>query len=211
MNVFEAIWTTRAMRRLDPTREVPETELLLVLAAATKGPSGGNWQPARWIVVRDVELRRRLGEVYRAIARPRLIRKFGALAEGDESVARMLSSALHLADHLAEAPVIVVPCAPADQVRVEGSVYPAVQNLMLAARARGLGTALTTMHREDEVTVRAVLNIPADIRTFALIPVGYPLGRWGEAVRTPVREVTYWDRWGTLRDDLPERIDPPAS
>jgi nitroreductase len=74
-------------------------------------------------------------------------------------------------------------------------VYGAVQNLFLAARALGLGTTLTTVHRFREPEVRAVLGIPDDVTTWAMIPVGYPLGRWGEAKRRPVREVTYWDTW----------------
>ena len=210
MDVFEAIWTTRAMRRLDSARDVEERDLLLILEAAGKAPSGGNSQPVRWLVVRDANLRRRVGETYRAQARPTLLETYGAAAATDPSVERMLASALHLADHLGEAPVLLVACAPADQVRVEGSVYPAIQNLMLAARALGLGTTLTAMHRDDEGALKTLLGIPDDVRTFAIIPVGHPTGRWGEARRRPVREVTYWDRWGETREDLPERVERPA-
>jgi len=203
VDVFEAIRTTRAMRRLDPAREVPDEDLQLVLDAARRAPSGGNSQPVRWVVVRDAELRRQVGEVYRAVARPSLQETYGALAESDPGVARMLASALHLADHMGEAPVLLIPCAPSGQVRVEGSVYPAIQNLMLAARARGLGTTLTSLHRGGEAAVKAVLGIPEDVDTFAIIPVGYPLGRWGETKRKPLRAITYWDRWGSVREDLP--------
>jgi nitroreductase len=79
--------------------------------------------------------------------------------------------------------------------QVEASVFPGVQNLFLAARALGLGTTLTTVHRLREPEVRAVLDIPGDVGTWALIPVGHPTGRWGEAARRPVRDVTYWDTW----------------
>jgi len=76
-----------------------------------------------------------------------------------------------------------------------------VQNLMLAARALGLGTTLTDIHLRDESAVREILGIPEDVQTFAIIPVGYPLGRWGEAPRRPPVEVTYWDTWGSKRPD----------
>jgi nitroreductase len=210
VDVFEAIWTTRAMRRLDTAREVPEEDLLLILEAAGKAPSGGNAQPVRWLVVRDAGLRRRIGDIYREQARPTLLRLYERPARDDPAVARMLASALHLADHLGEAPVLLVPCAPSGLVRVEGSVYPAIQNLMLAARARGLGTTLTGMHRANEGELKRLLGIPDDVRTFALIPLGHPLGRWGEAPRKPVREVTYWDRWEATRDELPAITRPPS-
>ena len=197
MDVFEAIWTTRAMRRLDAAHPVPDEDLVLILTAAGKAPSGGNSQPVRWVVVRDAELRRRVGDIYRAVARPRLEQSYGGSPLG--------RSALHLADHLGEAPVILVPCGPREAIRPEGSVYPAIQNLMLAARARGLGTTLTSLHKENESALKTLLGIPEEVDTFALIPVGYPLGRWGEAQRKPVGEITYWDGWGRVRPDLAAR------
>jgi nitroreductase len=205
MDVLEAIRTTRAMRRLDPSREVAEEDLLLILEAATKAPSGGNSQPVRWLVVREPELRQQLGLVYRREARRTLIPMYEEVARTDPAVARLLKSSLHLADHMGEAPVLLIPCAPRGMTRIEGAVYPAIQNLMLAARARGLGTTLTSLHRQDELAVTRLLGIPDDIQTFALIPLGYPLGRWGEAPRLSLRQVVHWDRWGALREDIPER------
>lgn len=196
IDVLEAIWTTRAMRRLDPDRPIAEEDLHTLLEAAAKAPSGGNRQPVEWIVVRDPEIRRGLSEIYGAIARRTLPASYGEAAKTDEGVARMLRSARHLADHLGDAPVLLIPCAPSSLVRVEGAVYPAIQNLMLAARGLGLGTTLTGMHRENEAAVKQLLGIPEEIATFAIIPLGYPLGRWGEAPRRPVEETTHWDRWG---------------
>ena len=187
--MFEAIRTTRAMRRLDPDRAVPAADLRRILEAATKGPTGGNRQPVRWLVVRDAGLRRRLGEVYREVAYPAI----DSAPDRDSPLAR---SSYHLADHLGEAPVLIIPCAAGDPGRLSASVYPSVQNLMLAARALGLGTTLTTIHRNNEAAVKAILGIPEEVHTFAIIPVGYPLGRWGEAPRRPVEEVAYGDRWG---------------
>lgn len=104
-------------------------------------------------------------------------------------------SSWHLVQHMGESPVLVVACTQGDNRR-PASVFPAVQNLMVAARALGLGTTLTTMHLDDEETVRQILGLPADVLTYCIIPIGYPLGRWGEAPRRPVEGVAYRDRWG---------------
>lgn len=194
MDVFEAIRTTRAMRRLDPDRPVSDADLRVILEAATKGASGGNRQPVRWLVVRDPDLRRRVGEIYARAAKPMLDR-FAAMAEQDPVARRNLDSNRHLAAHMGEAPVLVIPCAQGMRGRVEASVFPGAQNLMLAARALGLGTTLTLIHLDAEQDVKDVLGIPEDVHTFAIIPVGHPLGRWGEAPRRPVEEVAYVDRW----------------
>jgi nitroreductase len=195
MDVFDAIWTTRAMRHLDTSREVPEEDITKILEAANKAPSGGNSQPVEWVVIRDPELKRRLGEIYGEAAH-RALPAYQERARTDPDVARMLRSSLYLADHMGAAPVLLIPCAPVGRVRIEGSVYPAIQNLMLAARALGLGTTLTSMHRDNEQAVKDLLGIPDEIQTFAMIPLGYPVGRWGEAKRRPVSETTHWDRWG---------------
>jgi nitroreductase len=195
MDVFEAIRTTRAMRRLEPKREVSDQDLLRVVEAATRSATGGNRQPARWLVVRDTEKRRRLGELYRECAEEAL-KMYEEEARTNPVAARNLKSYWHLADHMGEAPAIIVACAPGQRGRIEASVFPGVQNLMLAARALGLGTTLTTIHRCNEDKVKELLGIPDDVHTFCLIPVGYPRGRWGEAPRRPVRELAYWDGWG---------------
>ena len=196
LDVFEAIWTTRAMRRLDNSRAVSDEDLKLILEAASMAPSGGNSQPVRWVVVRDPELRRQLGQIYGPIARRTFLGNYAEAAKTDPAVAKMLDSAMHLADHLGEAPVLLIPCAPKDRVRIEGAVFPAIQNLMLAARALGLGTTLTSVHRDDEEPVKQLLGIPDGIQTYAIIPVGHPLGRWGVPARLPVEEMSYSDRWG---------------
>lgn len=192
MELLEAIRTTRAMRRLDPSREVSDADLETILFAATKAPSARNEQPVRWVVVRDRGLRLRLGEIYE-----RLSQAQAPIATSDPSAAKLAKSVDHLVHHLADAPVIVVACAyGADDVRTAAGVYPAVQNLMLAARSLGLGTTLTSRHRLALEETRAVLGIPDDASIYAVIPLGYPLGRWGEAPRRPVREVAFRDRWG---------------
>ena len=194
MDVFEAIATTRSMRRLDPTRAVADADILKIVEAATKAPSGGNRQPVRWLVVRDADKRRQLGEIYKdcfAVYQ----QSYAEDTNPSPALAKVRRSAGHLAEHMGDAPVIVIPCSKGGVGRAEPSVFPAVQNLFLAARALGLGTTLTTVHRLREADVRALLGIPDAYTTWAMIPVGYPTGRWGEAVRRPVGEVTYWDTW----------------
>jgi nitroreductase len=195
MDVFEAIRTTRAMRRLDHDRPVPEEDIWRVVEAATKAPSGGNAQPVRWVVVTDPDKRRRLGEIYAECWRP-VHERYAQAAVGDETTGRVLRSADHLGDHMGDAPVLLLPCSKGGD---PASVYPACQNLFLAARALGLGTTLTTVHRLNEQGVRDVLGIPEDVTLWAMIPMGYPLGRWGEADRRSVDDVTYWDGWGEKR------------
>jgi nitroreductase len=201
MDVFEAIATTRAMRRLDAARPVDDADIVTIVEAATKAPTGGNSQPVRWMVVRDAGKRRRLGDIYRECWAP-VHEYYAAQAVDNPSTARMLRSADHLGEHMGDAPVILLPCSRGQVGQAESSVFPAVQNLFLAARALGLGTTLTTVHRLREADVRAVLEIPEDVVTWAMIPVGYPTGRWGEAPRRPVAEIAYWDTW---------RSPPPTS
>jgi nitroreductase len=183
------------MRRLDPARPVSDADLWTILQAAAKAPSGGNRQVARWLVVRDPARRAQIGRVYGeswAEVRPAYVQ-----TEGDGPPSPILKSADHLAAHMGEAPVIIVPCSRNGD---PASIYPACQNLFLAARALGLGTVLTTVHRLKEAEVKAILDIPEDVETWAMIPVGYPLGRWGEAKRRPIEEITYWDRFGERRE-----------
>lgn len=192
MDVFEAISTTRAMRRLDPTRPVSEADLAKVIRAATRAATAKNEQMFRWVVVRDPEQRRRLGDIYRKVSE-----SLPAMVATDPASERLKRSVEHLVEHMGEAPVLIVALAHApDDMRTAASVYPAVQNLMLAARALGLGTTMTTRHRNAEQETRAVLGAPEDAHVYAVIPLGYPLGRWAEAKRRPVRELAYLDRWG---------------
>jgi nitroreductase len=196
VDLFDAMRTTRAMRRLDPGRPVSREDIWTIVEMATKAATGGNSQPVRWIVVEDAEKRRQLGEIYR-----RCWDQVGAMyrqrtAAEDALTNRMLTSADHLGAHMGEAPVIIIPASKGGD---PASVFPGVQNLFLAARALGLGTTLTTVHQLEEDAVRAVLGIPEDVRTWAMIPVGYPTGRWGEGTRRPVEETTYWDGWRETR------------
>lgn len=205
-DVLEAIYTTRAMRRLKPDPIPPEV-LRSILDAAIRAPSGGNQQRWAFLVVQDPALRLGLARIYRPLLEA-LFQPGGVyhdqLYSSDPVEAartrRMAASALHLAAHLHEAPVIVVPCVYTGgrptTIVTGSSIYPAVQNLMLAARAFGVGSTLTTVHRGNQDEVRTLLGIPPEWETAALVPLGYPRGRWGVGSRRPLAEVAFRDRWG---------------
>ena len=204
MDVLEAIYTTRAMRRVKPD-PIPDDVLRAIMDAAIRAPSGGNQQTWSFVLVRDPEKKRRLQELYKPLIEA-LFQPGGPYAGlmdvEDEAQRkqnqRLADSARYLGDHMAEAPVIVVPCirGRGRDISMGASIYPAVQNLMVAARAFGVGSALTTIHRQKEDEVRALLGAPDDVQTAALIPLGYPRGRWGVAKRRPVEEVVFVDTWG---------------
>ncbi len=200
MDLFEAIGTQRAMRRLkdDP---VSDEDIWKILDAATKAPSGGNSQPWNFIVVRDAETKRKLAEHY-LDAWSKVYGAAGSqTGQDDTSQSRVYRSANYLAHHLAEAPVlIIVTVRGAGNPGSGGSIYPAVQNLMLAARALGLGTTLTSLHKLHEQEVKELLGIPEQVETMALIPLGWPKGKFGKPERMPVEKVVYWEQWGDSRE-----------
>jgi nitroreductase len=202
-DLFAAMSSQRAMRRLKPD-PVPEEHIRKLIWAATQAPNGGNVQPYRFLVVRDPAKKRGLQEIYAkqwaeyTKVEPNDARV--ATAEGRAALEKQYAAGNYLAAHLHEVPVIIVACGfllPVNSGIASGSsIYPAIQNLMLAARSLGLGTVMTTLHRHDEGAVRELLGIPENANTAALIPVGYPMGRFGPLRRKPVEEVTYFDYWG---------------
>ncbi|MGE3601125.1 MAG: nitroreductase family protein, partial [Dehalococcoidia bacterium] len=203
MDILEAIYTTRAMRRLKPD-PIPDDVLRAILDAAIRAPSGGNQQGWYFVVVRDAGLRKKLQEIYKpaidALFQPGGFYA-GLLDAEDPAVVEqgrlMRDSALYLGDHLHEAPAIVIACihtgGHGTNIMTGSSIYPAVQNLMLAARAFGIGSTLTTIHRVKQDEVRAMLGIPPEVETAALVPLGYPKGRWGVASRRPLEQVVFAD------------------
>lgn len=209
------LMTTRAIRRFTD-EPVSEDDLATCLRAAQQGPSGGNVQPQQYVVAVDPDVKARLAHWY-VEAFDRYEASLPAPSEfRDEAQAaswrRTRDASRYLADHLAEAPAIVlflqpvIPWTPADADgemdigRLDASVYPAVQNFCLAARSLGLGTALTTVIRIHTAEVLAELGVPADrFEIAALVPVGRPAGNFGVAPRKPAAAVTHWDRWGDKR------------
>lgn len=203
--IFEIMYSTRAMRRLKPD-SVPEELILRVVDAGNQGPTGSNRQATRWVVVRDPEQRRRLAELNRAAferyvgpGSPRPVELPHLSAEARE---RILRAVRWQAEHMQEIPVLIVACmefasAPsrAEVAGGQSSVWPCVQNLLLACRAVGLGAAPTTLGLSDRDAARAVLGLPDTVEAYAIIPVGWPMGRFGPLTRLPVRDTIAWDRW----------------
>ena len=207
LSMDEVMTTTRAMRRLKPD-PVPDEDLRDIVAAATQAPSGANRQSWAFVIVSDAELRRRLAQHYRELGNA-LFRDTVLADPGlPPDQRKVYQGAMHLVDHLGEAPAIIAACmrgplptSPEGAAAYYGSIFPAVQNLMLAARARGLGTTLTTLLTRRHREVQTILGLPEDVNPIAIIPVGYPQGRWGEPKRVPARAVTHWNRWGDQRLD----------
>jgi nitroreductase len=208
-DLYEAMSTLRAVRKLRPD-PVPDDVLERVLQAACWAPTGGNQQPWKVIVVRDPALKRGLADLYRPeweryVAR---FRERIAGAADEEKWRRVGRAGDHLAEHLHEAPVILMFCAnpavmaitDADLDRVSmvggGSVYPAVQNAMLACVAEGLGCTLTTLHCLREPEVKELLGIPDEWATVGMVPIGYPVGRGhGPITRKPPSAMAALDRF----------------
>lgn len=198
MEVLEAIRTCRAIRHLRPD-DVPETTVRELLEAATCAPSPGNSQGWDFVVVREGEVRGQLATILRDGVRPLL----PPVPEGgDPARRRLLASAHHLLDHALEVPVWILVCGrpvyPASAPSADWiapAVYPAAQNLLLAARGLGLGATFTTWHMPSEAAVRSLLGIPADARIAVTIPVGWPAKPSGPVRRKPLDEVVHWDRW----------------
>jgi nitroreductase len=226
IGLFEAIYSARSIRRLKPD-PVPEELITRILDAAIRAPSGGNAQSWAFIVVRDPDLRRQLGIIYR---RASDIAEAVYAARGrpphltQQQYARLMAAGKYLWDHMGEAPVLIVPCSyrpalPSREAlprhiaaewekevayaeRIRGaSIYPAVQNIILACRALGLGTVITTNHIRCEDEVKALLGVPEEVSTWALMPVGWPIDKFGPLTRRPLDEVIHADRWGAARSD----------
>lgn len=209
LTVLEALHSTPARRYLSPD-PIPDDVLWEILDAAIRGPSGGNAQQWGWVVVTDQEVKDRVAAWYRGNweaaygSRREQILNGQAGALGSGLTPRGFLGAEHLAHHIQEAPVWVFAvlrgAAGATSPRVGSSIYGAVQQLCLAARAHGIGTSLTTLYGGHEEELRELLGLPPDALTMALIPMGYPArGRWAQPRRRPVEEVVHWNRWGARR------------
>ena len=205
--------TTRAVRkRLDLERAVPKEVIRECLELTLQAPTGGNQQGWRWLVVTDAEKRKALAEIYRQGARSYLEDEYQtATADGRTEDARVYDSARYLADRMQDVPVHVIPCIrvdhlPADPPRTAwpglmGSILPAVWSFQLALRARGLGSAFTTLHLRRADDAARLLGIPDDIMQVALLPVAYTIGtEFKPAKRPPADTVTHWEHWDTERD-----------
>jgi F420 biosynthesis protein FbiB-like protein len=206
MEFFDVVSTQRSIRQFKPD-PVPDEALWKLLDAAIRAPSGGNTQPWSFLVVRDPERREIIARAVRE--------SMGDPAQGraeaeqmDPVRKRMRLASIAFRENVSSAPVLIIPClvsptSPSSDVNnlfAGSSIYAAVQNLMLAARALGLGTVLTTFNIRIEDVLRREFGIPDEAKPVAVIPVGYPDGqRFGPTTRKPVESVTFWDGWGQTR------------
>jgi nitroreductase len=213
-DLYETMSTLRAVRRLRPD-PIPADVLERVLQAACWAPTGGNTQPWRIIVVRSPGPKKALADIYGPEWHKytefslRRAERQGLSGDDRAKLERTLAAGDHLADHLAEAPVILLFIADPAQMAITdknldrismvggGSVYTAVENAMLACVAEGLGCTLTTLHCLREPEVKAALNIPADWATLAMVPIGYPVGKGhGPITRRPPDQLAFDDAFG---------------
>ncbi len=215
--LLEGLATTRAIRRYteDP---VPAADLAQILWHAGRAPSGSNRQPFRFLVLRDGpnarEAKSLLGTSFRAAWADKIARDgytSGSGADPSSPKSRMAATMQHYVDHIEQVPVIVLVCLmryrkPSPE---EGaSLFPACQNLLLAARALGYGGALTGMHHGVEPELRALLGVPDDVAMSACITLGVPAGHHGPVRRKPLAEVVYDDAWG---ESPAWAVDPPGT
>ncbi|HVP27770.1 MAG TPA: nitroreductase family protein [Myxococcota bacterium] len=202
MPLVEAMETQRAIRRLKPD-PVDDALVLRLIELAQKAPTGSNAQNWEFVVVRDPAVKARLARqnrlawgVYGWIGR--------RLARRNAKMARLLDAVQWQADHFEEIPVLVVACLraprpwfpPVAATGFYGSIFPSVQNLLLAARAVGLGAALITLPLWSQLSAKRILGLPWNVTPCAVIPLGWPTGRYGPTTRKPVGEVVSLDRYG---------------
>ncbi len=214
MDVYEALYTTRAMRRVRPD-PIPEEVQARILDAAIRAPSGGNAQEWRFLLVDDAQVRAALAPIYRDC----LNQLWGtiyadrvAAAEADPTSAeskqflRVKASADHLADHFADVPLLLFGFVQHDPTG--GSIFPAMWSAQLAGRAEGVGSSLTSVLLLRNEEVLDLLGVPADQGWLmaGCVTLGFPTGRWGVAARRPVHEVSHRNRWGA---EIGFRVDEP--
>ncbi len=195
--LFRALYTTRALRRLKPD-PVPEDVLFQLIDAAIRAPSGQNRQDWRFIVVIDPAIKALMQEAA-TDAWTRYQPEFAEHPELMEALPRTkrlsLRATEHLARHLGAVPAVIVVCGARGRHSTPGgSTFPAVQNLLLAARALGLGASIFQLALSPKVI--ETIGIPDDEQAYCAIPMGYPAGRPGPVRRRPVRQVAFRDRWG---------------
>lgn len=202
MPLAEAMMTQRAIRRLK-TDPVDDALVLRLIELALKAPTGSNGQNWEFVVVRDRAVKHRLARLNRQSWA--IYGRLGRIAaRKDPAMQRTLKAVQWQADHFEDIPVIVVACLkggprfpiPVAQSSYYGSIYPSVQNLLLAARAAGLGAALITLPLWSTYLARRVLGLPYSVMPCAVIPLGWPKGRYGPTTRRPVGELVHLDRYG---------------
>ncbi|MGH2406192.1 MAG: nitroreductase family protein [bacterium] len=217
MELMDALMSLRAIRRFT-NEPVTDEEVMTCLRASQQAPSGGNIQPWQFLVVTDPATKQQIGELYRRAYdryEPQVLNAMPPPRSDEEDARRqrIMASSRHLAEHIGEAPLLVAFLMPNISMTLQddegpldvgtpfASVYPAVQNCMLAARGLGIGTTLTTVYRVYQDELREALSIPAHYEIVALVPMGRPRGKFGVAGRRPAESVTHWNRFGEKRGE----------
>ena len=198
IGLFEAIYSQRAIRYFKPD-PVPDELIHKLIEAGTKAPSGGNRQGWKFLVITDQETKAKIADYYEQGWE----HAYGSANPNPPDIqTNVRRSADHLARTMADVPVLLMACIEHDggpsTMGRGGSIFPSVQNILLAARGLGLGSCLTSLHKRYEDEIKELLGIPENVETAALLPVGYPAdsNRYGPTRRAPVEEVTYRERWG---------------
>jgi len=202
-DIFDIIHTTRAMRRLKPD-PVPDELIRKILEAGICAANGSNRQTWRFLVLKDQAIKERVQHFYKRAfdewVSPRYQGSAPPPGSTAEKYTRQHSAVEYLTDHFHEAPVWIVACLDeGDSTPSRGSgasIYPAVQNMLLAARALGLGATLTSRHLRYEEEVEAALGLPKGVHSYAILPIGYPMGRFGPVGRGTLSDFVYEDSWG---------------
>lgn len=215
--LLEGLATTRAIRRYR-SESIPTEDLNRILFAASRAPQGSNRQGFRFIVLRDgpraLEARRLLGEAAKEIWGTKRANDGydeGSGSDPDSPKARMTATMTEFSEHFGEAPVIVLACLwlhRPSSLSMGGSIFPAVQNMLLAARALGYGGVITGAHGPCEPQLRDVLGMPPpeQVAIGATVPLGRPKGRHGPVRRRPLAQIVYEDGWD---QPAPWAVDPP--
>ena len=210
MPLFDAMMTQRAVRRVLPD-PVDDAVVFRAIELALRAPTGANGQNWEFIVVKDRQVKERLARRYRQAWKVYHATVIRRLAARDESMAKTARAVQWQVDHFAEIPVLVVPClrlgvqegrvpfVPTPHAMVSGffgSIYPSVQNLLLAARAMGLGACLITLPLWSVTSARRTLNLPVTVVPYCIVPLGWPRGRYGPTTRKPADQVIHLDSYG---------------
>lgn len=193
MDIYEALYTTRAMRRMRPD-PIPTDVQARILDAAIRAPSGANAQNWHFVLVDDASLKSQLAPLYQARWERLLDAGYRDRAVPGDPLASVVRSSDHLARHFAETPLLLFGFAMPES---GGSIYPALWSAMLAARAEGVGSTLTSFLNFEKERVFAILGVPRDEtwQMYGCVAMGYPRGRWGIARRRPVHEVAAKNGW----------------
>ena len=200
-DIFEIMHTMRAMRRLKPD-PVPDELIRKILLAGQAAANGGNTQRWRFLVLKNHPGKKVVQGYYKKlfdeVVGPRYRNSTPPPGSDQPKQLRQMAANQYLTDHYHEAPVWIVACLEGDNPGYSSgaSIYPAVENMLLAARALGLGSTLTTRHIGHAKECDEAMGIPPNYHSYAILPIGYPMGRFGPVGRGPLSEVVYLDGWG---------------